>query len=47
MITVKYYNVVPVVIVMFIILLLVGFNLAYGDANFSEIIMYGKYEVGH
>jgi len=32
---------------MFIIFLLVGFNLVYGDANFSEIIMYGKYEVGH
>lgn len=41
------YTLVSLCIYMFVIVFYTLLNFIYGDANFSELVMYGKYQVGH
>lgn len=41
------YSLITLIIYVIIIIVYSLINFIYGDANFSELIMHGKYQVGH
>lgn len=41
------YTLITLIIYMFVIMFYTVLNFIYGDVNFSELVMHGKYQVGH